>query len=386
MDVLIVDDEPVSRLAAAQVMQSAGFGVVVASNGEEALKRLTDESLQLVVCDWSMPGMNGLELCRAIRSNRLRRYVYVLMLTSHNRSEDIIQGLQAGADDYLTKPFSPAELVLRVTTGRRLICSESSNLMIFALAKLAESRDPDTGAHLERVRSYCRLLANELRHHAIFPSEIDDAFVRLIFETSPLHDIGKVAIPDSILLKPGKLTAEEFTIMKTHTTQGAKTLAAAMGEFPNADFLRMAHDIALCHHERFNGSGYPLGLSGDAIPLCGRIVALADVYDALTSKRVYKSACSHEEAVDAIVAEKGEHFDPVIVEMFLKVQNEFRELSEHVADVRHNLPLIPATTSDSETSVTEIRGSSSTNFIATPRTVTEDTIHDLAHLYGAGSR
>ena len=153
MEVLIVDDEPISRLWAAQSLQSAGFSVTVACNGKEALERLTNENLQLVVCDWSMPDMNGLELCRAIRSNTLRRYVYVLMLTSHNRPQDTLEGLEAGADDYVTKPFNPAELVLRVNTGRRIIRSESSDMTIFTLAKLAESRDSDTGAHLERVRS-----------------------------------------------------------------------------------------------------------------------------------------------------------------------------------------------------------------------------------------
>jgi putative two-component system response regulator len=152
---------------------------------------------------------------------------------------------------------------------------------------------------------------------------IDDDYVRLIYETSPLHDIGKVAIPDAILLKPGKLTADEFAVMKTHTVQGAQTLAAAMIEFPNAAFLRMSHDIALCHHERYDGRGYPRGLAGDAIPLCGRIVALADVYDALTSKRVYKSAMSHEEARTTIVAGRGAHFDPIVVDAFLHVEDEF---------------------------------------------------------------
>jgi putative two-component system response regulator len=332
MDVLIVDDEPISRLAAAQTLQSAGYRITVACNGEEALTRLTQDNMQLVVCDWSMPGMNGLELCRAIRSNTLRRYVYILMLTSHNRPQDTLEGLKAGADDYVTKPFNPAELVLRVNTGRRIIRSESSDMTIFALAKLAESRDSDTGTHLERVRSYCRLLAQELQIHPAFCDVINDDYVHLIYETSPLHDIGKVAIPDSILLKPGKLTADEFEVMKTHTVHGAQTLAAAMNQFPNAEFLRMAHDIALFHHERYDGRGYPRGLAGEAIPLCGRIVALADVYDALASKRVYKSAMSHEKTRSIIVSERGAHFDPFIVDAFLKVEDEFQAVRSRYAE------------------------------------------------------
>ncbi|MEX2188366.1 MAG: response regulator [Pirellulales bacterium] len=323
MDVLIVDDESISRVAVVQTLQSAGYRVCVACNGKDALTRLTQETLQLVVCDWSMPGMNGLELCRAIRSTILRRYVYILMLTSHNRPQDTLDGLEAGADDYVTKPFNPAELILRVNAGRRIIRAESRDMTIFALAKLAESRDPDTGVHLERVRSYCQLLTQELRCCPKFHDVIDDEYVRLIYETSPLHDIGKVAIPDAILLKRGKLTADEFEVMKTHTVHGAQTLAAAMSEFPNAEFLRMAHDIALCHHERYDGRGYPRGLAGDDIPLCGRIVALADVYDALTSKRVYKNAMRHEETRAAIVAERAAHFDPAIVDAFLRAEDGF---------------------------------------------------------------
>lgn len=326
MDVLVVDDEPVARMAVAQTLQSAGYRATIANNGDEALSRLTSDKHQLVVCDWSMPRMNGLQLCRAIRSNSLRRYVYILMLTSHDRSEDTLEGLEAGADDYLTKPFNPAELVLRVNTGRRIIRSESSDMTIFALAKLAESRDFDTGTHLERVRGYCRVLAHELQMSSPYRCQIDDDFTRLIYETSPLHDIGKVAIPDSILCKSGKLTKAEFEVMKSHTVHGAQTLADAMREFPNAEFLKMAHEIALCHHEKYDGSGYPRGLAGDSIPLSARIVAVADVYDALTTKRVYKEAMEHAEARAVIQAGAGRHFDPNVVDAFLRSEAAFLQI------------------------------------------------------------
>ena len=332
MEVLVVDDEAISRMAVAQTLQAAGYTVSTACNGHEALARLNLNNLQLVVCDWSMPGMNGIELCRAIRSTVRRRYIYVVMLTSHSRPEDTLAGLKSGADDYVTKPFNPAELVLRVNTGRRIIRAESGDLTIFTLAKLAESRDPDTGAHLERVRSYCHTLALQLQQNPRFDDTIDDNFVRLVYETSPLHDIGKVAIPDAILLKPGKLTAEEFDVMKTHTLHGARTLAAALAEFPNAEFLRMAHAIALSHHEKYNGTGYPHGLAGDAIPLSARIVAVADVYDALTTKRVYKDAIDHTRAVQIITADSGIHFDPAVVDAFLQIEDEFVAIAHRYAE------------------------------------------------------
>jgi len=380
MDVLIVDDEPISRLATAQTLQSAGYGVIVACNAEEALAQLNQVNLQLVVCDWSMPGMSGLDLCRAIRSNKLHRYVYIVMLTSHNRPQDTLEGLEAGADDYVTKPFNSAELVLRVNTGRRIIRTESSDITIFALAKLAESRDSDTGAHLERVRSYCRLLAQELQLRPAFRDVINDDYVRLIYETSPLHDIGKVAIPDSILLKPGKLTADEFEVMKTHTVHGAQTLAAAMNEFPNVEFLRMAHDIALCHHERYDGGGYPRGLAGQAIPLSGRIVALADVYDALTSKRVYKNAMGHAEARALIVVENGAHFDPDIVDAFLHVEDYFRSVSVQYSHVNGVMPLRPETSGESGIPVTDWRRSLGAMQIVSAQIAPKDTKYGLANV------
>jgi len=247
------------------------------------------------------------------------------MLTSHSQLQDTLDGLAAGADDYVTKPFNPAELTLRINTGRRIIHSESRDITILALAKLAESRDRETGNHLERVRSYCRILARQLQSQPQFRDTIDDEYIRLIYDTSPLHDIGKVAIPDAILLKPGQLTKAEFEIMKTHTTHGARTLSAAMAEFPNARFLQMAHDIALSHHERYDGRGYPQGIAGQDIPLCARIVTLADVYDALTSKRVYKPDMSHAEASSIIVAQRGAQFDPTIVDAFLTQESLFRE-------------------------------------------------------------
>ena len=216
--------------------------------------------------------------------------------------------------------------------GERLLGLETRDLLIFALAKLAESRDTDTGAHLERVRTYSRVIAEHLAKQPKYRTQVNSDFVRLIYLTSPLHDIGKVAIPDSVLLKPGSLTHEEFEVMKTHATRGAETLDAALREYPAAHFLRMARDIAASHHEWYDGAGYPQGLAGEQIPLCGRIVALADVYDALTSKRVYKDAFSHEKARTIVIQARGTHFDPDVVEAFLANEQKFMAIQQALSD------------------------------------------------------
>ncbi len=242
--------------------------------------------------------------------------------------------MSAGADDFISKPFHPAELLVRVRAGERVLALETRDVAIFAMAKLAESRDPETGAHLERVRRYSRTLAQRLAWNPAYYDQIDDNYTQLIYLTSPLHDIGKVGIPDSVLLKPGRLTAEEFDIMKTHAMIGARTLDAALHEYPGATFLQMARDIAASHHERFDGSGYPDRLRGTDIPLCGRIVALADVYDALTSKRVYKDAFGHDHARNVILEESGRHFDPSVVEAFLQCESQFIDIHRQFAEQR----------------------------------------------------
>ena len=332
MNVLVVDDELIARRAAAHTLQQAGYDVTTAQDGREALDILARGQHRLVVTDWRMPGMDGVELCRAIRTGQFTHYIYCIMLTGQTRPEETIEGLSAGADDYVHKPFNPAELILRVNIGRRIIGLEMRDMTIFTLAKLAESRDPETGEHLQRVRSYCRVIAKHLQDNPTFCQQVDDEYVGLIYQTSPLHDIGKVAIPDRILLKPGRLTAEEFEIMKTHTVHGAATLDAALEEYPGTPFLEMARDIALGHHERYDGRGYPRGLAGDEIPLSARIMALADVYDALTSRRVYKEAYSHARAKAMITDEAGTHFDQAIVEAFLVHEQQFITVREQFAE------------------------------------------------------
>jgi putative two-component system response regulator len=332
MRILIVDDNAISLEALRHALTSAGHQVDAAENGIEALAMICDGSHRLVISDWMMPEMDGLELCRRVRSEHLPSYVYFMLLTARNGIESAVEGLSAGADDFLTKPFDPDELRVRVRAAERVLSLETRDVAIFALARLAESRDPETGAHLERVRTYARIIARHLAKQPAFQSEVTGEFVRLIYLTSPLHDIGKVGIPDSVLLKPGRLSDREFEIMKTHTTIGADTLNAAVQQFPDVAFLRMGRDIALTHHERYDGSGYPGRMLGNQIPLSGRIVALADVYDALTSKRVYKQAFAHEVSRGLLVDEAGKHFDPRIVEAFVANEDEFSAVRERFAE------------------------------------------------------
>jgi putative two-component system response regulator len=258
--------------------------------------------------------------------------VYLILVTGRDSSSDIVEGLGAGADDYVRKPYSQEELAVRIRAGIRVASLETRDVTIFAMARLAESRDPETGAHLERVRAYCRALAEEMRREQVCKDQVDAEFVQLIYQTSPLHDIGKIGIPDAILLKPDHLSDAEYQIMKSHAQIGFETLDAAARQFPTAKFLSMARDIAISHHERWDGTGYPRGLKGEAIPLCGRVVAVADVYDALSSKRVYKAALPHETARDIILKGAGTHFDPTITGIFAMIDHKFREIRERFAD------------------------------------------------------
>ena len=323
MRILIVDDDEIARDLLCHTLQQAGYKVVVAGNGHEALEILRARPCSMVISDWVMPGLDGIALCRTIRGSIFPGYIYIILLTSRDQTEDIVEGLSAGADDFITTPFQPAELCVRVRAGERILGLETRDVALFALARLAESRDWETGAHLDRIRNYSRVLAQDLAEQPAFRDQVNAEFVRLIYQTSVLHDIGKVGIPDSVLLKPGRLSDTEFQIMKRHTIIGARTLNDALRQHPRAKFLRMARDIALTHHEHFDGTGYPGGRAGNAIPLCGRIVALADVYDALVTRRVYKEAFEHEVARAIIVDSSGTHFDPDIVQAFLRTEEQF---------------------------------------------------------------
>ncbi|MFO7985725.1 MAG: response regulator [Desulfatiglandaceae bacterium] len=326
MKILIVDDELVSRKKVEKLIQILGHETLMAKDGIEGWETWQNERTRMVITDWIMPGMDGLELCKKIREVQGGRYTYVIMVTSKEAVSDLITGMEAGADDFITKPFVKAELAVRIRAGERILGFETRDLVIFSLARLAESRDPETGNHLERIRYYSKTLAETMFQSANRPPELDTLFIENIFLTSPLHDIGKIGIPDAVLLKPGLYNDEEFTIMKDHCRIGFETLNEALVRYPNADYLRMSAEIAHYHHERFDGTGYPEGLKGDKIPLSARIVALADVYDALVNKRVYKKAYPHEKAKAIIIESRGGHFDPLVVDAFLKCEKQFVEI------------------------------------------------------------
>ena len=343
MQILIVDDDPLAIELLETSLQKYGHRVMLARSGQEALHILEHEPIRMIVTDWVMQPMDGVALCRAVRSRRLSRYVYLIILSSHDDPVDAAEAISAGADDFISKPFNLAELQARIKAGERTLSLETRDMTIFALARLAESRDSETGLHLERVRNYVKLLAAELRKVPELAPIMTMDFADLLYDTSPLHDIGKVAIPDAILLKPGKLTPEEYAIMKRHAQIGAETLNEVLRSYPGAAFLEMARDVAATHHEKFDGTGYPQGLCGEEIPWSGRIMALADVYDAITSKRVYKEAASHAHATAVIREESGRHFDPRLVQAFLARESDIHTLRRQYTQQKNPSATMSAT-------------------------------------------
>ena len=328
MKILIVDDELVSRKKMELLVRSLGHETLVASDGVEGWEVWKKERVRMVITDWMMPVMDGLELCTNIREAEGSQYIYIIMVTSREDVNDLVRGMDAGADDFITKPFVKEELAVRIKAGERISGFETRDIVIFSLARLVESRDSETGHHLERIRHYSKELTTAILKLDNAPKEIDALFLENIFLTSPLHDIGKVGIPDYILLKPGRLDDKEWHIMRKHSAIGFCTINEALKKYPRADYLRMSADIALSHHERFDGAGYPNGLKGKKIPLSARIVALADVYDALVSKRIYKEAYQHGMAKTIIEKERGKGFDPMVVDAFLSCEDKFLEISE----------------------------------------------------------
>jgi len=326
MKILIADDEFVSRKKMERLIQSLGHETFVAIDGKEAWEIWKNNGIRIVITDWAMPEMNGLELCTKIRDAEGSQYTYILMVTAKEEIQDVVTGIKAGADDFITKPFAKEELSVRLMAGERILTFETRDIVIFSLAKLAESRDPETGNHLERIRFYSKTLTETVAKLNNPHPEIDKLFIDNIFLTSPLHDIGKIGIPDYVLLKPGRFDEKEFKIMQTHSKIGYDTLNEALTKYPKADYLKMSAEIAHYHHEKFDGTGYPNSLKGEEIPLAARMVALADVYDALVNKRVYKKAFVHDMAKSIIIKDKGTHFDPLIVDAFLSCEDKFIEI------------------------------------------------------------
>lgn len=362
--ILIVDDNEDNIFLLSHIISQGGYEIVKASGGNEALHIMNSASatIDLVLLDIMMPDIDGLSVTKILKESPRTKLIPILLITASTRGDksgDVARGLDMGADDYMTKPVEKAEILARVRSLLRakrlqddlivktkqleemndrleLMAEERAieimltrDAAIFGMAKLAESRDPETGAHLERIRNYTRTLATELRNNPKYADVIDDEFVLMIYQSSPLHDIGKVGITDSVLLKPGKLEPAEFEVMKLHAQIGGDALAATQRwDMTEQNFLSMGREIAYYHHERWDGKGYPKGLKGEEIPLAARIMALADVYDALANKRIYKEPMSHEKARQIILEESGKQFDPDVVNAFIKVEQKFREIHQ----------------------------------------------------------
>ena len=332
MKILVVDDDDIALAMVRIILMKERHEVVLAHDGEEALSILRHNDIRVVISDWNMPKMDGVQLCRRIREMPSLAYVYVIMVTSRSTGDDMLVGLWTGADDYITKPFNPVELLLRVRNAERIASLEVAEVTIFCLAKLAESKDSETGQHLERMRGFSTLLAEQMVKDEAIARQLSPSFPSVIHQTSPLHDIGKVGIPDSILLKPGSLNDDEWTIMKRHTEIGAETLDMALRRHPGAEILRIAQRHRLGAPRALGRQRLSAGLEGRGYSLGRAVVALANVYDALTARRVYKAAMPHDVARGIILQGTGNHFDPRVVEAFLAVEQKFIELQERLSE------------------------------------------------------
>ncbi len=347
--VFIVDDVPENIQIAMSHLRELDCDFAYATSGEQALERINATHPDLILMDVMMPGMSGFQAVEMLNKMKEVHSIPVIFLTARAESEDVVHGFNLGGVDYITKPFKGVELRSRVRNHLELHAYRSSlerlveersreaellkDVIIEAMGELAEYRDPETGSHIHRTRAYVQLLAETLVLHGHFRDILTPDYIVLLWKSAPLHDIGKVAIRDSILLKPGKLTAEEFDEMKMHTIFGEEVIAnlEQMAGQPTS-FLSCAKEIAGSHHEKYNGSGYPRGLQGENIPLAGRIMAIADVYDALISKRVYKNSMSHQEAMGIMIDGKGSHFDPLLIEAFIEVEPTFCQIAASNAD------------------------------------------------------
>lgn len=365
--VLIVDDTPENLTILGETLRPH-YRVRAAISGERALHAVTIGTLpDVILLDVMMPDMDGYQVLQALKADAATRDIPVIFVTAMDSVEGETHGLALGAVDYITKPFNPDIVLARVRThielakARERLHDENAwlerevarrtnenalirDLSLSALACLAEVRDIETGHHILRTQSFVELLAHHLAGHPDYREALADERLEIIVRSAPLHDIGKVGIPDSILLKPGRLTSAEFEIMKKHPVIGADAITRAMAQAANSRsgdgalpggafaFMETAREIALSHHEKWDGSGYPAGLQGRQIPVSARLMALADVFDALSSRRVYKEPLAPEDVTRIIVAERGRHFDPVIVDAFLELRPAFAEVAQRFAE------------------------------------------------------
>lgn len=367
-EILIVDDEPINLAALSNLLKDL-YSIRISKSGESALLTL-GQSIKpaLILLDIMMPGLNGFETLAQIKANPETRDIPVIFISALDSDLDEGHGFLLGAVDYITKPFRPEIVKARVNTHFELKMARDhlknqnawleaevdrrvkenqliSEVFLMTLTQLAETRDENTGNHIVRTRNYIEILARNLQKRHLYPAELTDHKIDVMLKASPLHDIGKIGIPDAILLKPGLLTAEEFEVIKKHCQIGASTLRNAIGKAMAAmpdlsenvtatslEVLETAEMIAKFHHEKWNGTGYPTGISGKWIPLPARLMALADVFDALTTSRPYKKSWPFQTAVEQIQTQSGQHFDPEIVEAFLQEQVAFESTLKALAD------------------------------------------------------
>ena len=359
--IMVVDDTPDILIQISELLKDK-YKLKLANSARTALRHINDNiKPDLILLDIMMPEMSGYDVIRELKNNIETKDIPVIFLTAMTSVEDEKRGLESGAVDYITKPISPAVMEARIKTHlenkaaadfirnkntyleaeikeRTKAMEAIQDVTIFTMTSLAETRDLETGNHIQRTQQYIKALALELQPHPRFNDFLSQQNIELIFKSAPLHDIGKVGIPDHILLKPGRLTVDEFEIMKTHTTIGYNAIVKAEEHLgTQVDFLQFAKEIAYFHQEKWDGSGYPNGTCGEAIPISARLMALADVYDALISRRVYKEPMSHEKAKQIILEGKGTHFDPDIVEAFNAIDQTFYAIAARYSDNANDL-------------------------------------------------
>jgi putative two-component system response regulator len=355
--ILVVDDTP-DNLAQISAVLRNDYRVKIAINGKGALATAadTEDPVDMILLDVMLPDMDGYEVCKRLKEQPELAEIPVIFVTARSDVQDEEKGFSLGAVDYITKPISPPIVKARIQTHLRMKCFNDflkdknafleaeverrtrevetiQDVTMVSLGSLAETRDNETGDHIRRTQRYIQIIAEVLRDKPRFRLQLNDHAIEMLCKSAPLHDIGKVGIPDCILKKPGKLDPDEFEIMKTHTTLGHDAITSAVRRLgASAAFLSTAREIAWTHHERWDGTGYPRGLSGDVIPLAGRLMAVADVYDALISRRVYKDKIPHEDAVDIIQSGSGTQFDPDVVSAFMAKVEKIEEVSNALSN------------------------------------------------------
>lgn len=351
-NILVADDDYGIRKVLELVLDSAGYEVKSFENGDQVLEELlVKPHYDLILLDVTMSGLNGFDLARAIKGDPVIADIPIIFITGNIESDDKKRGFAAGCVDYITKPFDKNEVLMRVNLHlelefrrkqmanytqelekrvqeRTYEINQTKKALIIGISNLAEFRDPETGSHIYRTREFSKLLAEGMRKLPKYRDIINDEFVELMYDCSPLHDIGKVGIPDTVLLKPGKLNDDEYTVMKDHAVIGSRALMSVTALLKDKSFIKFGASVAVAHHEKYDGTGYPKGLAGDRIPLPGRIMAVSDVYDALSSKRVYKEAWSEKRVREFMLSQSGLHFDPDCIEVLKGLFDEFMLIKE----------------------------------------------------------